>query len=143
MGYTVYDVHENRNTQNFFGYELIVDGDRGRDCFPGKWDLGEAKRHYMQGLPWSVPLKNAPTYIINLSGSYYALAADTFMTTVYAIGPDVRGLSDAAYFTGSVTDRNNAIRSVCIPHDYKTARRIAEENGIYRGQLYSCEKAEV
>lgn len=139
MYYNVYDVHENRNTKSFFGYELVVDGERGRDTFPGKWDLAEAKRHYMQGLPWSEPLKNAHTYIIHLSGNFYALAADTFMTTVYAIGPDRRGLNDAEYFTGSIKERNAAIRSVCMPHDYKTARRIAEENGIYSGQLYSYE----
>lgn len=139
MKFTVYNVHENMNTKNFFGYELIVDGERGRECYPGKWDPAEAKRHYMRGVPWSEPLEDAHTYIINLSGKYYALAADTFLTTIYAIGPDRRGLNDVEYYTGSVKDRNAAIRSVCIPHDYKTARRIAEENGIYTGQLYSCE----
>ena len=139
--YNVYNVHENKRTNNFSGYEIIVDGELGRDSYPGRWDPAEARRHYMRGVPWSVPLHDCHTYIINLNGAFYALAADTFMTTIYAIGPDRQeGKTNVEYLpriTGTNDARNNAIRSVCLPHDYRTALNIAKSNGIYTGQLYS------
>lgn len=136
--YNVYDIRENKRTNNFFGYELIVDGERGYENYPGRWDPAEAKRHYMRGIPWDAPLKDAHTYTIELNGQYYALAADMFLTTVYAIGPDRQnGKENACYYIGSVQERNDAIRSVCIPHDAKTTFRIARDNGIYTGMLYN------
>ena len=139
MLWNVYDIRENKCTNNFNGYELIIDGERGFDTFPGKWDLSEAKQHYMQGLPWYEPLKNIHTCIINLDGSYYALGHDLFMTTIYAIGPDRKeGKQNTIYYINSEgrrDDRNAAIRSVCIPHDWKTAYDIARAGGIYDGQL--------
>lgn len=143
MKYNIYDVRMNKNTHNFNGEEIVIDGEIGYMTFPGKWDIGEAKRHYFNGLPWNVPLKNPATYIINLSGKYYALAADTFMSTIYAIGQDVQeGKENAVFYTGDVCKRNEAIKQVAIPHDWKTAREMAEECGHYVGQLYSYEKGE-
>ena len=141
MMYTIYNIRENKQTHNFSGYELIVDGERGFDSFPGRWDPSEAKRHYMRGVPWDQPLRDSHTYTINLDGAYYALAADTFFTTVYAIGPDRQpDKLNTAYLptvTGSNDARNDAIRSVCLPHTYQDALRIARDHGIYTGCLYT------
>lgn len=145
--FNIYDVRENKRTVNFGGYEIIVDGENGVENYPGKWDLSECKRHYMQGVPWHEPLKDIHTCIIKLDGMFYAIGHDLFMTTIYAIGPDRQpGKENTVYFChGDSPDRsgrNNAVRSVCIPHDYKTAVNIARSHGIYDGQLYSLETEE-
>ena len=133
--YNVYDVRENRNTKNFFGYEIIVDGERGLDSFPGRWDLSDARRHYACGLPWSVPRPDMHTFIIRLSDRFYAFAADCLMTTVYAIGPDRSDKKgNVVYFTGCVQERNAAILSVAVPHTWTDAYKIARSYGIYSGQ---------
>lgn len=140
MHWNVYDVRENKRTSNFFGHEIVVDGERGFETYPGKWDLGEAKRHYMDGIPWSVPLRNVHTCTIEIDGQFYALGHDTFMTTIYALGPDrCHGWKpDVIYYIGKGNEaRNEAIKAVCLPHDCETAHRIASENGIYGGMLYT------
>ena len=140
--YNIYDVRENKRTHNFFGHEIVIDGERGVDTYPGKWDYGEAKRHYMDGVPWDVPLKNVHTCTVCIDGQYYALGHDTFMTTIYALGPDrIRNYEEekpnAIYYIGKGMDaRNDAIKAVCRPHDALTAGAIARNNGIYDGVLY-------
>ena len=137
-GYTIYDLHENRDTRSFGGHETVIDGERGRDTFPGAWWHEDARDHYRAGLPWSEPLPDAPTYIIALDGHYYALATDTLLTTVYAVGPDRKpDAVNAQYFTGSVAERNDAIRAVCVPHTWKEAYLLAKKHGNYVGQLYA------
>lgn len=141
--YNIYNVTENKNTHNFYGHEIVIDGERGRECFPGKWDISEAKRHYRCGVPWDRPLLGeVHTCIISLDGKYYALGHDLFMTTIYAIGQDrIQGdHPKAVYFTGGIKERNEAIKTVCLPHDYCTAYAISKNEGIYGGQLYSGEK---
>lgn len=139
MYWNVYDVRENKRTNNFFGHEIVIDGERGIETYPGKWDYGEAKRHYMYGVPWDVPLKNIHTCTVTIDGQCYAIGHDTFMTTVYALGPDRlhEGKPDAVYYIGhGMEARNEAIKAVCIPHDAKTASDIAKNYGIYGGVLY-------
>lgn len=137
--YNIYDVRENKRTENFFGHEIVIDGERGTDTYPGKWDLSEAKRHYMDGVRWDVPLKNVHTCTVRIDGQYYALGHDTFMTTIYALGPDrlCSDKSNAIYYIGrGMEARNEAIKAVCRPHDAITASVIARNNGIYDGVLY-------
>lgn len=142
MYWNIYDVRENKRTNNFFGHEIVIDGERGFDTYPGKWDLSEAKRHYMDGIPWDVPLKNVHTCTVTIDGQCYALGHDTFMTTIYALGPDrLRNYEDgkpnAIYYIGrGMEARNEAIKAVCRPHDAITASAIARNNGIYGGVLY-------
>jgi len=137
--YNIYDVRENKRTENFFGHEIVIDGERGIDTYPGKWDISEAKRHYMDGVRWDVPLKNVHTCTVQIDGQYYALGHDTFMTTIYALGPDrlCGDKPNAIYYIGrGMEARNEAIKAVCRPHDYLTASAIARNSGIYDGQLY-------
>jgi len=140
--YNIYDVRENKRTHNFFGHEIVIDGERGFETYPGKWDISEAKRHYMDGIPWNVPPKNVHTCTVRIDGQYYALGHDLFMTTIYAVGPDrLRNYEDgkpnAIYYIGrGMEARNEAIKAVCRPHDAITASAIARNNGIYGGVLY-------
>lgn len=140
--WNIYDIHENKRTNNFNGHEIVIDGERGYETYPGKWDLGEAKRHYMHGVPWNTPLKDVHTCTVTIDGQCYALGHDTFMTTIYALGPDrIRNYEEnkpvAIYYTGrGMEARNEAIKAVCRPHDPATASAIARNNGIYGGVLY-------
>ena len=140
--YNIYDVRENKNTHNFGGHEIVIDGERGFETYPGRWDISEAKRHYMCGVPWDRPLeKETHTCTICIDGKYYALGHDTFMTTIYAIGsdridPKHNGMPNAVYFSGGIEERNNAIKAVCLPHCSATAHVIAHSFGIFDGQLY-------
>lgn len=142
VGFNIYDVRENKDTRNFYGHEIVIDGERGREVYPGKWDTSEAKRHYMDGVPWYVPLQNVHTCTVRIDGKYYALGHDLFMTTIYAIGEDrlrnsVEGKPIVTYYIGRGNEaRNEAIKAVCRPHDYLTASAIARNSGIYDGQLY-------
>lgn len=143
--FNVYDVHENKNTFNFGGYEITVDGENGRASFPGRWDPAEARAHYAQGIPWFKPLKSCRTYIVNIDGKYYPFACDTFMTTFYAIGPDRQEGKNNVHYTAfcpgqmiqpdPIHARNLDIMQVSCPHDYKTAVNIARSAGNYSGQL--------
>lgn len=141
--YTIYKAYENRDTHRFNGYELLILGSAGLKPFPGRWDVSEAKRHYVCGVPWDRPLeKETHTCIVNLDGKYYALGHDLFMTTIYAIGsdrihPDRAGKPLAVYFEGGIEERNKAIREACIPHDHSTAVAVAKNSGIYDGELYN------
>lgn len=137
--YNIYDVRENKRTHNFFGHEIVIDGERGFDTYPGKWDISEAKRHYMHGVRWDVPLKDVHTCTVCIDGQYYALGHDLFMTTIYALGPDrLHGdKPNAIYYVGrGMEARNEAIKTVCLPHDALTAGAIARNSGIYDGVLY-------
>lgn len=51
MGYAIYDVHINRNTYNWGGCEWVVDGENGRDTYPGSWDEKKVRKYYRNG--WS------------------------------------------------------------------------------------------
>ena len=52
-GYSVYDVHRNRDTHFYGGSEWVVDGELGRRTFPGDWDMGKAVEYYRNN--WDVP----------------------------------------------------------------------------------------
>ncbi|MBP5411198.1 MAG: hypothetical protein J6Y26_04715 [Lachnospiraceae bacterium] len=137
-GYTIYDLHETHNTASFYGHAIVIDGERGRDTFPGKWAHCDAREYYRSGRAWYELAPGRHTYIIALDGQYYALAADTLVTTIYALGPDRKPDSiNAQYFTGSVAERNDAIRSICSPHTWRDAINIARSSGSYVGQLYA------
>lgn len=136
--YNIYDVHETHATRSFGGHAIVVDGERGRDTYPGRWAHCDARRHYGAGIPWHEPTPDVHTYVVALDGHYYALGADTLMTTVYALGSDRKpDTVNACYFTGSVAERNDAIRSVCAPHSWHDAIRLARSFGNYVGQLYA------
>ena len=47
--YNVWDCHLNRNTYNWGGAEWVVDGERGRNTYPGDWTMAEAKEAYARG----------------------------------------------------------------------------------------------
>lgn len=49
MGYAIYDVHLNRNTFNWGGCEWVVDGENGRDTYPGSWDEKKVRKYYRNG----------------------------------------------------------------------------------------------
>ena len=48
--YSVWDVHLNTETKNWDGREWVVDGERGRDTFPGDWTKEKAVRYYRNRL---------------------------------------------------------------------------------------------
>ena len=47
--YAVWHVYLNRDTFNFGGQEWVVDGECGRDTFPGSWPRDKAVRYYRNG----------------------------------------------------------------------------------------------
>ena len=47
--YNIYDVHLNADTRNFGGLEWVIDGERGRDTFPGTWAECKAREYYRRG----------------------------------------------------------------------------------------------
>ena len=51
--YNIYDVRLNANTHNFGGLEWVVDGERGRDTFPGTWAECTAREYYSKGWAWN------------------------------------------------------------------------------------------
>ena len=50
--YNIYDIHLNYNTHAFDGLEWVVDGERGRDTFPGTWEKEKVIRYYRRGWSW-------------------------------------------------------------------------------------------
>lgn len=54
--WNIYDCHLNRNTTNFDGTEWIVDGEYGRQNYPGYWKEKTAREYYANGWDLSHPL---------------------------------------------------------------------------------------
>lgn len=49
MYYCVWDLHLNKETFNFGGSEWVVDGELGRNFYPGEWPKEKAVRYYKNG----------------------------------------------------------------------------------------------
>lgn len=54
MSWNVYSVMLNKNTRNFGGIEWVVDGEYGRNTYPGILSKEEARRLYQEGKSFSV-----------------------------------------------------------------------------------------
>ena len=51
--YTIYNSFLNTDTHNFNGSEWIIDGERGRDSYPGTYPKEYCERLYQKGISWS------------------------------------------------------------------------------------------
>ena len=51
--YGIYYVCLNSNTRNWGGLEWVIDGERGRDTFPGTWEKEKAIAYYRRGWAWT------------------------------------------------------------------------------------------
>jgi len=47
--YVIWDIHLNGNTKNFGGLEWVVDGEYGRETYPGSWAECTVREHYREG----------------------------------------------------------------------------------------------